>query len=110
MAPRVTLAGPPVNPFLQVLYLIVGVVLLVGAIFMGAIVLAAVFGLALIFGIVFWIRLWWLRRKFRRAARASGIDPGTFGAGQSGRDGGGVEITGVEYTVVRETRQNDEQD
>jgi len=92
--------GTPQNPFVQVLYFLVGGLLLIGAVLMGAVILAFVFGFVLIFGIVFWIRLWWLRRKFER----SGDDGGQ---GQGPRSGKTIE---VEYTVVEEREPRDSED
>jgi hypothetical protein len=80
-------AGMPANPFLQVVTLVLGVIVAVGAVFLGAILLSLFLGLAVMVGLVLYIRLWWLRR------RAMGP------AGRRGRPGEFVE---VEYTVVDE--------
>jgi hypothetical protein len=100
MAPRIIFATPPGNPLLQVLYLLVGGLLLVGAVFLGAIILAVVVGFALVFGLVLWVRLWWLRRKFVRA-NPGAQQSNAKSAESSGT--GGVEITDVEYRVVGES-------
>jgi hypothetical protein len=93
-------SGTSQNPFMQVLYFLFGGLLLIGAVLMGAVILSFVFGLVLIVGIVFWIRLWWLGRKLRRA-------------GEGGRPGPGVQ-TGktieVEYTIVEERESRDSKD
>lgn len=87
--------GVPSNPLLQIVYFIVGGIILIGALLMGAVILSLVFGLALIAGIVVWIRVWWLRRKILKAggegAAAAGQEPGSSG-----------RVIEVEYTVVDE--------
>jgi membrane protein implicated in regulation of membrane protease activity len=55
------------NPIVQVLTLIVAGFALIVAALMGAVILAVVFGLAMIAAIVLVVRVWWLRRKLRRA-------------------------------------------
>jgi predicted lipid-binding transport protein (Tim44 family) len=104
MAPRIIFASTPANPLLQVLSLIGGAIVLIGAVLMGAVILAVVIGIALVLGLVLWVRIWWLRRKFLRAGGARPPDA-------AGRPGpptdGGVEITEVEYHVVRESRRDD---
>lgn len=92
--------GMPQNPFLQVLYLLAGGVVLIGAVLMGAVILSFVFGFALIVGAAFWIRLWWLRRKLRRA----GGRPQPGAGSQAGKT---IE---VEYTVVEERETRDPKD
>jgi len=96
MAPRFVFAAPPANPLLQIVYLIIGAILVIAALVMGAAILAFVFGIALVFGIVLWIRIWWLQRKFRKSGgqRPQG--------GPAASPGQGVELTQVEYHVVRE--------
>jgi uncharacterized iron-regulated membrane protein len=99
MPPRIYTVRPPTNPILQVLYFLVGVVLLIGAVFMGAVILAVVLGLAVIFGIVIYIRVWWLKRKFARAGRGS-----TAGPSKSNQS----EVIEVEYTVIDERDERDD--
>ena len=103
MAPRIAYNAPPTNPLLQFLYLVVGALLLIGAVLMGAVILAFVIGFALVLGLVIWVRVWWYQRKLRKAA------------GSQHREGpknppadGGVEITEVEYRVVSESRPEDD--
>jgi small-conductance mechanosensitive channel len=88
----------PSNPLLQVVYFLVGGVVLIGALVMGAVVLSLVFGLALIAGVVIWIRIWWIRRKILKAAARTGADRGAEGA--TGASAG--RVIEVEYTVVDE--------
>lgn len=56
------------NPLVQVLGVIGGALMLVAALFVGAFVFLALLGLAVIGGLLFSLRLWWLRRQFRKAA------------------------------------------
>jgi hypothetical protein len=98
-------AAPPGNPLTQILYMIGGAVLLIGAVVMGAVILAFVIGFALILGLVLWVRVWWLRRKLRPSP-GQRVDRGNDRSGSAGD--GGVEITEVEYHVVRESRSDDE--
>jgi len=92
MPPRSYTFKTPTNPFLQVLYFVVGGVVLIGAVLMGAVILAIALGLAVVLGLIVYVRVWWLRRKFERA-------------GRTGREG---EVLEVEYTVVDE--QDDRSD
>ena len=91
----------PTNPLLQAVYLVVGALLLIGALVMGAVILAFVLGFALVFGIVFWIRLWWLRRKLMRG---SGAAARRVDRAQEG------DLIEVEYTVVEERDPRDARD
>ena len=93
MAPRNYTFNPPSNPFLQVLYFLVGGVVLIGAVLMGAVILSFALGLALIAGIVFYIRVWWLKRKLARK---------DAGGGTNRPDSGDAQVLEVEYTVVEE--------
>ena len=83
----------PENPILQVLALVVGAVVAVGAVFVGAILISLFLGLAVIAGLVLYIRLWWLRRR--------------SGSGKSRSRGG--RFVEVEYTVVDERPMSDDQ-
>jgi hypothetical protein len=94
MPPRPHTISPPTNPFLQVLYIVVGGLLLIGAILMGAVILAVALGLAVILGIAVYLRVWWLNRKLKRSARG-------------GRE---AQVLEVEYTVVDERDERDERD
>lgn len=78
--------GPPGNPVLQVLYILVGGLLLVGAVVMGAVVLAIGLALAVIFGVAVYLRIWWLSRKLKRSPPPSGNG----------------DVLEVEYSVVDE--------
>jgi hypothetical protein len=87
MPPRIYTIGTPTNPFLQVVYFILGGLLLIGAVLMGAVILSFAFALALVVGLVIYARVWWLRRKLRRSGG---------GAGAEG------DVLEVEYRVVDE--------
>lgn len=99
MPPRMYTFNAPTNPVLQVLYFLVGGVLLIGAVVMGAVILAFVFGFAVVLGIVIYIRVWWLKRKFEKSGRRPG---GPAGDASSSR------IFEVEYTVVDERNEQDD--
>jgi hypothetical protein len=94
MPPRAYTIRPPTNPILQVLYFLVGGVLLIGAVIVSAFVLAFALGLAIVVGLVVYARVWWLSRKLARA-------PGPRGTGQGGGSSKS-EVLEVEYTVVGE--------
>ena len=94
MAPRLYTIQTPSNPFLQVLYLLVGGLLLIGAVLMGAVILAIAFGVALVVGLIVYVRVWWLGRKLRRSRGSKPERPD----GKSGSE----DVLEVEYTVVDE--------
>lgn len=91
--------GTSTNPVMQVLYLLVGGVLLIGAVLIGSVILAVVLGFALIFGIVIWLRIWWLRRKMQKSGRS--------GAGKRPNETSSGNVIEVEYTVVDERKPRD---
>ncbi len=96
MPPRSYSFSPPTNPFLQVLYFIVGGIVLIGAVLMGAVILAIALGIAIILGLVIYARVWWLKRKLGRSARS--------------RRQAGDDVLEVEYTVVDERDEQDRRD
>ena len=98
MPPRIYTFKPPTNPLLQILYFLVGGVLLIGAIFMSAIVLAFAFGFAIVLGLIIYVRVWWLKRKFARSGRKPSAE-----SSQSQES----EVIEVEYTVVDERDDRD---
>jgi membrane protein implicated in regulation of membrane protease activity len=98
MPPRTYTFKTPTNPFLQILYFLVGGILLIGAIFMSAIVLAFAFGFAIVLGLVIMVRVWWLKRKFARSGRVPSDGPGQTRQ---------AEVIEVEYTVVDERDERD---
>lgn len=95
MPPRIYTIGTPQNPFLQVVYFILGGLLLIGAVLMGAVILSFVMALALILGLVVFVRVWWLKRKLGRSRK------------RSGRSG---DVLEVEYTVVDERDERNDRD
>ena len=96
MPTRIYTVRPPSNPILQVLYFLIGGILLIGAVIMGAVILAFVLGIAVIVGIVVYARVWWLNRKYGRGK--------TTPTSATASDG---EILEVEYTVVEERDERD---
>lgn len=89
----------PQNPIAQVVTFLVAGLVLIGAVFMGFVILAVLLGLAFVLGLIFWVRLWWFRRKLRRAADdGQGRRPDT-GRVRGMRTGRVIE---VEYEVVEE--------
>jgi len=92
MPQRIYTFGKSSNPILQVLYFIIGTVLLIGALLVGAVILSIAIGVAAIVGLIVFIRVWWLNRKIER--------------GDYRRRNGGDTIE-VEYTVLRERDDKD---
>lgn len=92
MPQRIYTFGTSANPFLQVLYFIIGTVLLIGALLVGAVILSIAIGVAAIVGLIVFIRVWWLNRKIERG-------------GQRRREPG--DTIEVEYTVLRERDDED---
>jgi len=64
------------NPVIQIVAIILAVMLLGLILTLGAFIMAGVFGLAVVGGLIFYVRLWWARRKLRSGrnstARAAG--------------------------------------
>ena len=89
---------PPANPILQVLYFLVGGVLLIGAVLMSAVILAFVLGFALVAGLIVFVRVWWLKRKLARSGGKPGVRR------DSSADG---EVFEVEYRVIDERDEDD---
>ena len=79
----------PAGPIAQMLGFIVGVLVLIAAVIIGSFVLSAFVGLALLLGTVFYARMWWLRRKIRRAMARGEV---TLGRGD--------RIIETEYHVI----------
>lgn len=95
MSPRILIMRPPTNPFLQALYIVIGGVLLIGAVLMGAVLLSIALGVALIAGLAVWVRIWWLGRKIARGSQG-----GSLRRERVSGDSDTAEIIDVEYTVV----------
>ena len=94
MPPRIYTVRPPANPLLQVLYFLVGGILLIGAVILGAFVLAFVLGFAVVAGLIVYARFWWLSRKLAKQHGSSGP--------ARGGPSSGSELLEAEYTVVSE--------
>lgn len=62
----------PAGWFARLVGGIVGLIVMIGLFFLGLTVFAAVAGLAIVVFIVVAIRIWWLRRKLRAQAGATG--------------------------------------
>jgi len=77
------------NPILQAVGLIVGALIAVIAILIGAVMLSLGIGLVVLAGLVMFVRVRWLKHRMKQTGTPTNDIP-------SG------EITGVEYTVVKE--------
>ena len=77
------------NPILQAVGLIVGALVTVIAILIGAVMLSLGIGLVVLVGLVMFVRVRWLKHRMKQTKAPTDDIP-------SG------EITGVEYTVVKE--------
>ena len=89
------------NPLVHFAGLIVGGLTAIAAVLLGAVLLSLLLGLALIGGAVVFARLWWLRRRMGKTARARRRPGGSAAA----------NIVEVEYTVVEERSvRNDRED
>ena len=90
--------NPPANPLLQVLYFVLGGVLLIGAVLMSAVIFVFILGFALVVGAIVFARVWWLKRKLARSG-------GRFERrSASSRD---AEVIEVEYSVISERADRD---
>jgi membrane protease YdiL (CAAX protease family) len=81
------------NPLVQGLSLVVGAVLLVGAVVLGAFLLAIAVAVGLVFALIIMGRIWWITRKLDRAGH---------GAASSGPGQTEGRVIEVEYTVIDE--------
>ena len=78
----------PVGWLARAVGAVVGAIVMVGLFFLGLTVFAAVAGLALLVFLVMAARIWWLRRRYQRAAGRPGS------TGRPGREAGGVTLEG----------------
>jgi hypothetical protein len=97
MTPRGYKLRMPSHPLLQVVYVLLGGIVLIGALFMGAVLLTVALGLGLVIGVVALLRVWWLGRGRPRPAR---------GRPAQGRPVSG-ELLDAEYRVVAERDERD---
>ena len=87
------------NPLVRLLAAVAGIAAAVGAFMLGLVALAVILGVGLVFALVFWVRVWWLRRQLRR----QGIEPEEMLREAMKPDNG--EVIEVEYTVVSRERE-----
>ena len=99
---------PSANPFVQALWMVVGVAVLVAAVVMGALVLAVLLALGVVAALVFATRVWWLRRKLEREGAFNAPPASTDGAAEPHEP----RLIEAEYTVVneRDASEADERD
>lgn len=83
----ITIERRPRNVFVQLLAFVFGLGILAVAVVLGAFLLAALLGAGLIAAAVFYLRLWWVRRRMART-------------------GEGDSVLETEYTVVRTERDD----
>ena len=100
------------NPIAQVFAFLLGGLMLIGALFMGAIVLVVLLGAGAILGVVFWLRLLWLRHKFKGVSPAGSTAgrPGALDPSRSQRKSTSRRVIEVEYSVVEEDDAKDQRD
>lgn len=101
MPPRAYNFRLPSHPLLQVLYVLLGGIVLIGALFMGAVLLVVALGLGLVVGVVALLRAWWLGRGLTGSAR------GAQGRPTRSQSASGDLLEG-EYRVVSERDESDE--
>lgn len=82
------------SPLTRIFGFIVGVLVFTAAIIIGGFVLSAIIGLAVLAGTALYARIWWLRRKIRRAMQSEHT-PG----------GRGDRVIETEYRVVEVTEE-----
>ena len=87
----------PSHPLLQVVYVLLGGIVLIGALFMGAVLLTVALGLGLLIGTVALLRAWW---------RGRGRSPPARGRPAQGRQPAG-KLLDAEYSVVAERNERD---
>lgn len=80
----------PTNPITRIVAALVASICLVGAFFFGLVILAVVAVLVAVFSLVFWLRVWWLRRH-------APVEPIQRETGRNSED-----YLEAEYTVVSE--------
>ena len=96
----VYLSSPSPNPVARLVGAVLAVLATVGAFMLGLVALTVILGIALVLSVVVWLRVWWLRRRFREAAREAGL------AEEKPRSGttSARETIEAEYTVVSRDR------
>ena len=92
MNARLSTLSSSQNPLIQGLSLLIGALLLVGAVVIGAFLLAIAIGVGLVFALVIMSRVWWFKRKLKRSGLADEVTstpPASAG-----------QVIEAEYTVV----------
>jgi hypothetical protein len=90
----------PRHPLLQIVYALIGGIVLIGALFMGAVLIAIALGVGLIVGIAVLLRAWWLGRGRSRPSQG----------GPAERRQASGDLLETEYRVVAERDARDERD
>ena len=83
------------NPLVQLFTVVASVLLAIGAILLGAVMLSLLLGVVAVIGFCFYLRLWWLRKRWTKKTYHS-----------SSREEGFVE---GEYQVLQERSSQDRQ-
>ena len=89
---RAKLSGKPLG---QIFTVVASVLLAIGAILLGAVMLSLLLGVVAVIGFCFYLRLWWLRKRWTKKTYHS-----------SSREEGFVE---GEYQVLQERSSQDRQ-
>ena len=108
---RYYIGQTPSNPLSRILAAVVATVCLVGAFFFGLVILAVIAVVIAVFSLIFWLRVWWLRRHAPldlvqpagpQSSSRSSSPPGSSSGSAAGNKR--PEIIEGEYTVVSERR------
>jgi len=67
------LQQPPRNPLLRILGVLGGLLVFAVSFVLGFFLLAVMLGLILLVGLAFYLRIWWLRRKFARDVESDNV-------------------------------------
>ena len=90
---------PAGNPIANALVIVVGTLVIAASLVLGFFAFIALSAILLVLAAVIGVRMWWFRRKLRKA----GVDPDTFGPARSKPEG----VIEGEYQVVVEKRGRD---
>lgn len=91
---------PPQNPLTKIIAAVIATFVLIGTFMIGIAALVVVACVGLVVGVAIWLRIAWIKRKFRK----SGV---TFDApvDMSGEPG---QVIDAEYTVISDTENHTE--